>query len=165
MFIFLKFFGIVNTCYGNRISADGLETIHHFTTENSPLPSNCIESIAINGKSGEVFIGTDKGMASYMSDATRPEEILKESNVYAYPNPVRSDYSGNISIVGLTHDCNVKIVDTAGFLINEGTSNGGQYNWNGRNNRGEKVASGVYYVLTYDSNGDEGVATKILITR
>lgn len=147
------------------ISADGLETIHHFTTENSPLPSDCIESIAINGKSGEVFIGTDKGMASYMSDATRAEEKLEENNIYAYPNPVKADYSGVISIVGLTAGCNVKIVDTAGFLMNEGTSQGGKYNWNGRNRRGEKVASGVYYVLTYDSNGDEGVATKILITR
>lgn len=147
------------------ISADGLETIHHFTTENSPLPSDCIESIAINGKSGEVFIGTDKGMASYKSDATRPEEILKESNVYAYPNPVRSDYSGNISIVGLTAGCNVKIVDSAGFLMNEGTSQGGKYSWNGRNNRGEKVASGVYYVLTYDESGDEGASVKILVTR
>ena len=147
------------------ISADGLETIHHFTTENSPLPSDCIESIAINGKSGEVFIGTDKGMASYMSDATRAEEKLDENNVYAYPNPVKADYSGVISIVGLTAGCNVKIVDAAGFLMNEGTSQGGKYNWNGRNRRGEKVASGVYYVLTYDSNGDEGVATKILITR
>ena len=147
------------------ISADGLETIHHFTTENSPLPSDCIESIAINGKSGEVFIGTDKGMASYMSDATRPQDTLDEKNIYAYPNPVRANYSGNISIVGLTHDCNVKIVDAAGLLINEGQSNGGQYNWNGRNQQGEKVPSGVYYVLTYDSNGDEGVATKILVTR
>ncbi|MBP3407855.1 MAG: Por secretion system protein [Bacteroidaceae bacterium] len=147
------------------ISADGLETIHHFTTENSPLPSDCIESIAINGKSGEVFIGTDKGMVSYMSDATRAEEKLDENNVYAYPNPVKADYSGVISIVGLTAGCNVKIVDSAGSLMNEGTSQGGKYNWNGRNRRGEKVASGVYYVLTYDSNGDEGVATKILITR
>mgnify|MGYP003302488479 CR=1 FL=1 len=147
------------------ISADGLETIHHFTTENSPLPSDCIESIAINGKSGEVFIGTDKGMASYMSDATRAEKKLDENNVYAYPNPVKADYSGVISIVGLTAGCNVKIVDSAGFLMNEGTSQGGKYNWNGRNRRGEKVASGVYYVLTYDSNGDEGVVTKILITR
>ena len=147
------------------ISADGLETIHHFTTENSQLPSDCIESIAINGKSGEVFIGTDKGIASYMSDATRPEEKLENSNIYAYPNPVKADYSGNISIVGLTHDCNVKIVDANGFLINEGNSNGGMYSWNGRNQRGEKVASGVYYVLTYDSFGNEGVATKILITR
>ena len=147
------------------ISADGLETIHHFTTENSPLPSNSIVSIAINDRSGEVFIGTDKGIASYMSDATRPEEKLDEDNIYAYPNPVKADYSGNIAIVGLTHDCNVKIVDTAGYLINEGTSNGGQYTWNGRNARGEKVASGVYYVLTYDSNGNEGVATKIVVIR
>ena len=59
----------------------------------------------------------------------------------------------------------MKIVDAAGYLINEGSSNGGMYTWNGRNMRGEKVASGVYYVLTYDSNGKEGVATKILITR
>ena len=147
------------------ISADGLETIHHFTTDNSPLPSNNIVSIAINDRSGEVFIGTDKGIASYMSDATRPEEKLDENNIYAYPNPVKADYSGNIAIVGLTHDCNVKIVDTAGYLINEGTSNGGQYTWNGRNARGEKVASGVYYVLTYDSNGNEGVATKIVVIR
>lgn len=147
------------------ISADGLETIHHFKTDNSDLPSNSIESIAINGKSGEVFIGTDKGIASYMSDATRPEEKLDENKIYAYPNPVRADYSGNISITGLTSGCNVKIVDAAGFLINEGESNGGQYSWNGCNQRGEKVPSGVYYVLTYDSNGDEGAATKIVVTR
>ena len=147
------------------ISADGMETIHHFTTDNSPLPSNTIESIAINNNSGEVFIGTDKGIASYMSDATSPEEKLDEKNIYAYPNPVRADYNGNISIVGLTHDCNVKIVDAAGFLIDEGNSNGGMYSWNGRNQRGEKVPSGVYYVLTYDSNGNDGVVAKILITR
>lgn len=147
------------------VSADGQETIHHFTTENSPLPSDCIESIAINNITGEVFIGTDKGIAGYMSDATTPAEELDKNNIHAYPNPVRADYSGYISITGLTHDCNVKIVDAAGYLINEGYSNGGQYTWNGRNMRGEKVASGVYYVLTYDSNGKEGVATKILVTR
>lgn len=147
------------------ISADGQETIEHFTTENSPLPSNCIESIAIDNSCGEVFIGTDKGIASYRSDATEPEPELNESTVYAFPNPVRADYSGPITITGLTADCNVKIVDAAGFLINEGTSIGGQYTWDGCNVKGEKVASGVYYVLTYDSNGDEGAATKILVTR
>ena len=147
------------------VSADGQETIHHFTTENSPLPSDCIESIAINDITGEVFIGTDKGIASYTSDATVAADKLEKNNVYAYPNPVRADYSGNISVVGLTHGCSVKIVDAAGYLVNEGVSNGGMYSWNGRNARGEKVASGVYYVLTYDSDGREGVATKILITR
>ena len=147
------------------VSADGQETIHHFTTENSPLPSDCIESIAINDVTGEVFIGTDMGIASYRSDATESAPTLDKSEIHAYPNPVRADYSGNISIVGLTYGCDVKIVDAAGYLINEGESNGGMYSWNGRNMRGEKVASGVYYVLTYDSDGNEGVATKILITR
>lgn len=147
------------------ISEDGLETIHHFTTENSPLPSNCIESIAVNHKTGEVFIGTDKGIASYRSDATRPEEKLEKSVIHAYPNPVRADYNGNISIVGLTDDCNVKIVDGSGYLINEGHSNGGMYTWNGRNMKGEKVSSGVYHVLLYDINGKEGEVTKILVTR
>ena len=147
------------------ISEDGLETIHHFTTENSPLPSNYIESIAINHKTGEVFIGTDKGIASYKSDAIRPEENLKNSEIHAYPNPVKSNYNGNISIIGLTDECNVKIVDGAGYLINEGISKGGMYTWNGRNQKGEKVSSGVYIVLLYDKNGNEGEATKILVTR
>ena len=147
------------------VSADGLEMIHHFTTENSILPSNDIKSIAINNKSGEVFIGTANGIVSYMSDATAPEATLQESSVHAYPNPVKASYSGNISIVGLTFDCELKIVDAAGYLITEGTSTGGQFTWNGRNAKGEKVASGVYYVLMYDENGDESLATKILITR
>ena len=147
------------------ISYDGMEEIHHFTTENSPLPSNSIESIAINNETGEVFIGTSKGIASYKSDAAKAEDTLKEKNVHVSPNPVRANYSGNISISGLTLDCNVKIVDTAGYLVNEGTSNGGMYTWNGRNNKGEKVPAGVYYVLTYDHMGNEGIATKILITR
>ncbi len=145
------------------ISADGLETIHHFTTENSPLPSNSIVSIAINKDNGEVFIGTESGLVSYTSNATEAYETLDENNIHAYPNPVRADYNGEITVVGLTFDCNVKIVDTAGSLISEGTSIGGSFSWNGRNKKGEKVASGVYYVLTYDENGNEGVATKILV--
>lgn len=147
------------------VSADGQETICHFTTENSPLPSDCIESIAINNLTGEVFVGTDMGIACYRSDATAAAPSLDKNSIHVYPNPVRADYGGNISVVGLTHDCVVKIVDAAGYLVNEGVSNGGLYSWNGRNARGEKVTSGVYHVLTYDSDGNEGVATKILITR
>ena len=147
------------------VSEDGTETIHHFNTDNSPLPSNYIESIAVNDKTGEVFIGTDKGIASYKSDATISEEKLEDKNIYAYPNPVRANYNGNISIVGLTDECNVKIVDGAGYIINEGTSNGGMYTWNGRNQKGEKVSSGVYHILLYDKNGKEGEVTKIVITK
>ena len=147
------------------VSADGLETIHHFTTENSPLPSNNIVSIAVEGTSGEVFIGTSAGLVSYKGNATEPSATLNEKTLHAYPNPVRENYTGEISVTGFTQDCNVKITDSAGTLIYETTSTGGQITWNGCNVRGERVSAGVYYVLAYDANGNEGAATKILIIR
>lgn len=147
------------------ISADGQETLEHFTTENSPLPSNNVASIAVNDISGEVFIGTENGIASFKGNATEPAESLSEDNIHVYPNPVKADYRGDITVVGLTFDCNVKIVDTAGSLIFEGTSTGGSFTWDGKNSSGERVASGVYYVLTYDENGNKGASTKILFVR
>ena len=147
------------------VSADGLETIHHFTAENSPLPSNSIVSIAIEDATGKVFIGTDKGLVSYTSDATAPSPILKENLLHAYPNPVRENYTGTISVTGFTEDCNVKIVDASGALICETNSTGGQITWDGCDMRGERVSAGVYYVLAYDSNGNESAAAKILIIR
>ena len=147
------------------VSADGLETIHHFTMENSPLPSNNIVSIAIEPRSGEVFIGTSAGLVSFMGDATEPSAVLDENSLHAYPNPVREDYTGEICVTGFTKDCNVKITDAAGTLIYQTTSTGGQITWNGCNMRGERVGAGVYYVLAYDEGGDSGAATKILIIR
>ena len=147
------------------LSEDGLETLEHFTADNSPLPSDNVVSVAVNESTGEVFIGTANGIVSYKSGATAPEQSLDESNIYAYPNPVKPDYSGDITIVGLTFDCNIKIVDTAGRLINEGTSTGGSFTWDGRDKQGDRVASGIYYVLTYDSEGNEGASTKILFIR
>jgi len=146
------------------LSEDGLETIHHFTTENSPLLSNKIQSLALNPKTGELFIGTDQGLISYMSDATEGENTFSET-AHAFPNPVKPDYTGLITITGLIRDSNVKITDINGNLIFAGTSVGRQFTWNGRNSKGKKVASGVYLVLAADTEGKEGIATKILIIK
>ena len=147
------------------LSADGLETIHHFTSENSPLLSDNIQSITINPYNGEVFIGTDKGLVSYKSDATEAETSFNDDNVYAYPNPVRSNYDGIIAITGLVRDSDVKIVDISGKLIYSGTSVGGQFTWNGKNRTGKRVASGVYLVLATNSEGKEGIVTKITMIK
>lgn len=147
------------------LSADGLETIHHFTTENSPLLSNSISSIAIHPNTGEVFIGTSKGLVSYQSDATEPKESFIKEDVYAYPNPVKSDYTGVITITGLVEETDVKITNVSGKLIHKGTSVGGQFTWDGRNMQGNKVPSGIYFVLAADKEGKQGIATKILIVK
>lgn len=147
------------------VGADGIESIHHFTKDNSPLPSNTIESLALNHKSGELFIGTDKGLVSYTTDATQGEESYIEENVYAYPNPVVSYYDGLITIVGLKANSHVKIINTAGRLVAEGTSLGGTFTWDGRTSQGQRVSTGVYYVLGSDEEGNEGIVTKVLFIK
>lgn len=147
------------------ISNDCLTQIYHFTTNNSNLLSNNIESIAINEQTGEVFVGTDKGLCSYMSDASSPNSEMTKDNVWAYPNPVKPNYTGRITITGLSFDSDVKIVTANGILVNQGRSNGGIYTWDGKDQNGQKVASGVYMVETATSDGSKGTVCKIAIVK
>ncbi len=148
------------------ISADNMTQIQHFTTENSKLLSDIVLSIAIDPKSGEVFFGTEQGLCSYMSDATAPAETMDDDHVYAYPNPVDfSNYSGLITVTGLTFNADVKITNAAGYLIAEGRSNGGLFTWDGRDKNGNRVGSGIYNVLTATQDGKKGTVCKIAIVK
>lgn len=147
------------------ISSDNMEQIQHFTTDNSPLLSNNIESIAINNSTGEVFFGTDQGLCSYMSDATEAAIEMVKENVYAYPNPVTSGYDGLITVVGLSMNADVKILSASGQLVAQGRSNGGTFTWDGRDRGGRRVASGVYMVASATSEGKKGTVCKIAIIR
>lgn len=145
------------------ISADNMTQLQHFTTTNSHLLSNNIQSISINDATGEVFFATDNGLCSYMSDATKAVDSPNDETTYAYPNPVKPGYTGPITIVGLSLNVNVKIVTTNGVLVAEGTSNGGTFVWNGKDKNGKRVASGVYMVQTADENGDNGTVCKVAV--
>ena len=145
------------------ISRDNMKEVHHFTTENSKLLSDIVGSIAMNTKTGEVFIGTENGLCSYMSGITGTIDTMNEDDVYAYPNPVTPDYNGLITITGLTDNADVKILSSNGVLIAEGKSSGRFFTWNGRDKNNERVASGVYMVATATSSGEKGVVCKIVI--
>ena len=147
------------------ISADNMEQIHHFTINNSPLLSDIIESIAINDNTGEVFFGTKNGLCSYMSDATSSATEMTKDNVYAYPNPVEPGYTGLITVVGLSFDADVKILTSSGRLVAQGRSNGGTFTWDGCDQQGKRVASGIYMIATATSNGSDGIVGKIAIIR
>lgn len=142
------------------LSEDGTEEIHHFTEENSPLYSNTIVDIEINGETGEVFFGTDKGIISYKSTATKPNTT--NTDVVVYPNPVREGYEGVIAIKGLVTNADVKITDISGTLIFATRAEGGQAIWSGRSFDGRKASTGVYLVFASDDEGNEKMVTKIL---
>jgi hypothetical protein len=138
-----------------------VETVKHFTTENSILPSNNILSIAIQESSGEVYMGTSAGLVSYMSDASEARADYKEISVY--PNPVRENYSGYITFNGLVKDSELRIVDASGCLVKILESNGGRATWDGKNTQGKRVASGVYTALCNTKNGEIHGTVKVLV--
>ena len=158
-----KWFGTDNGVY--LVSDDCNKQIYHFNTENSPLISNIVYNIAINNNTGKVYFATDKGLCSFNNEIISPNIEMTEDNVYAYPNPVKSNYTGRINIVGLSFNADVKIVSTNGTLIKEGRSTGGSYSWDGCDQNGKKVASGIYMVETATESGEKGVVCKIAIIR
>lgn len=143
-------------------SEDGLEQIHHFTAENSPLLSDNISSISVTDN-GEAFFGTANGIISYKGTATPPNP--PGTNVYAWPNPVREDFTGLIAIKGLQNNSYVKITDSYGNLVYQTKSEGGQAVWDGNNFNGQRVATGIYMVFAVTTDKSEKVVTKILVVR
>lgn len=147
------------------IDNDNITEVYHFTAENSSLLSNNILSIAINDKTGEVFFGTDKGLCSYMSNVSMPNENMDKDNVYAYPNPVEPEYNGLITVTGLSFNADVKIVTVNGSLIAQGRSTGGTFTWDGKDLNGKRVSSGIYMVETATSDGSKGTVCKIAVIK
>ncbi|MCF0208715.1 MAG: Por secretion system protein [Bacteroidaceae bacterium] len=147
------------------ISADNMQQIEHFTKENSLLMSNSITDIAINKQTGEVFFATDNGLCSYKGDATTPNEEMTKDNVWAYPNPVSPDYTGDITITGLTLNARIIITTSSGSFVTDGISTGGSFKWDGCDKSGNRVASGIYMVHAATADGNKGVVCKVAIIR
>ena len=145
------------------VSADGTEILENFTNTNSPLPTNQIWGVYCNPNGNEVYVNTAAG--SYIYNSTAAPAAEDYSEVYAYPNPVRPDYEGWITIQGLMDNSLVKIADAQGNVVAQGMSEGGMYVWDGCNAAGERVRSGVYMVLASQSSGESssGAVTKIVV--
>ena len=146
-----------------NVSPDGTTQIKNFNEQNSPILSDSIISIAVDNKTGDVWFGTSKGLQSYRGNATTGGE--KFTNVYAFPNPVREDFTGNVTITGLMRDTQINITDISGNLVYETISDGGQATWDLKTYNGKHVATGVYLIFCASSDGSEAFVTKILVIR
>lgn len=147
------------------VSSDGLQTIAHYDTSNSPILSDNIRSLAVHPRTGEIFIGTDKGLINLEGDASEPAEQLERDNIHVYPNPVRPEYRGNVRIEGLVDDAEVRILSASGQLVCVGRSHGGTFVWDVCNAAGLRVATGVYHIAVATSDGATTVVAKVAVVR
>lgn len=145
------------------LSPNGQETLLRFTKDNSPLPTNNVQDMAIDPFTGVVYFATTQGLVAYKGTATAPSDNLE--NVHAFPNPVRPGFNGNVTIDGLTSQANVKITDITGNLVFEETSEGGSVLWDTTAFGKYKVRSGVYLVLVTTEDNLETKVAKIMIIR
>ena len=145
------------------LSPNGQETLLQFNIENSPLPSNNVQDIAIDSFSGVVYFATVNGLVAFNGTSTAPRDNLE--GVYAFPNPVRPGFTGNVTIDGLTANANVKITDISGNLVFETTSEGGSVLWDTTAFGNYRVASGVYLVIITGEDALETKVSKIMVVR
>lgn len=145
------------------VQEDGSAVVNHFTIDNSPLPSNVVNCVGIVPQTGEVFFGTNQGIASFRSDATEAGQF--HENTIVFPNPVHSTYDGPITISGLPQDATVKIVDVAGRVVYEMVATGGTAVWNGRNFNGERPQTGVYLIFSANKDDEDSMVSKLLLVR
>lgn len=146
-----------------HVAPDGSQLLGSFTADNSPLPSNPIQALAVEPVSGRVFVQTSHGLVSYRGPATEPAETL--SRLTIFPNPVRPDFNGTVGINGLTDAATVKVLDAGGQLVYETRSQGGTATWNLRDYRNRPAQTGVYLIVVVAADGTEGLAGKLAVVR
>ena len=118
--------------------------------------------------SSSVYVVTAKGLVEYISDSGSPPDPELD-NLLVYPNPVRPDFMGLITIQGLRANSIVKIADSSGLVIKQLKSSSGTATWDGCGLDGERVSTGVYYVIASYSESDgssrQQAVTKVAIIR
>lgn len=144
------------------LSADGQQTIKHFTKENSPLPTNSITDIKVDRKTGKVYFVSYDGIVTYQGDVS---DVTSDfGNVLVYPNPVvYSNFKGKVTIKGLAEVTNIRIADATGNVVHSAVARGGYYEWDLNNQRGKRVASGIYFVLMTNEDGSDKATAKIAV--
>jgi hypothetical protein len=139
----------------------GESQIHNFNTANSPLLSNKVVDLEINSKTGELFIMTDAGIASFRADATEGDATFDKIKIF--PNPVTNQFNGQVGISGLVTDAIVKITDVSGKLVWQAKANGGSTAWDVRDYNGRRAATGMYLVFCIAQDGTESMVGKIAV--
>ena len=140
---------------------DNGELLANFTTENSPLLANEVKDITIHPSTGEVFFASAQGIVSYRGTATQGGNT--HNNVKVFPNPVRPDFGGLVSISGLVQDADVRITDISGRLVWKGQAQGGTATWNALDFDNKRVRTGVYLVFSTSEDGEESFVAKVAV--
>ena len=147
------------------VNSDGSRLLATFTSQNSALLSNQIRSLAVDENKGIVYAGTDEGLTSFETPYIKPLESFEK--LFVYPNPFKINSNQNLlTIDGLIRDTEIKVLTINGTLVTQFTSPGGRTAyWDGKDDNGELVNTGVYLIVAFDAEGNNVVTGKVAVLR
>ncbi len=119
-----------------------------YTTFNSGLVSNDVRSVTVDRFTGDVYFGTSAGISVLLSEVGEPTASL--DSVFAYPNPCVMDDANDKVSFNFSRPYIVTIHDLTGVVVRDNINTS---SWDGRNDKGEMVASGVYIFVLTDASG------------
>jgi flagellar hook assembly protein FlgD len=88
------------------------------------------------------------------------------NDLFVAPNPFSVPAEFELKIDGLARNSSIKILSVDGRLVRSFSSPGGRIaHWDGRDEAGRHVASGVYIVVGYSEDGSEVGKAKVTVIR
>ena len=147
-------------------SPDGTQALASYTVESTAgkLIDNNVKSIAIDPGTGTVYFGTTGGLASLSTPAVAPKAQFDKISVY--PNPYFVPNGTQLTVDGLVANSSIKVLTIDGRLVREIKTPGGRIGfWDGRDEQGNVVASGVYIIAGFTQDGSQAGKGKVAVIR
>jgi len=148
------------------MSPDGTSILNSYTVESThgQLPDDRVTSLAFSPNTGIIYIGTGNGLVSLATTSVAP--VRSFSKLTFSPNPYRVPSDSRLVVDGLVEGSSLKILSVDGKLIRELDTPGGRTGfWDGTDNRGSLVGTGIYLVIAYSSDGSTAAAGKVAVIR
>ncbi len=127
-------------------------SINGLNISNSNLLSNHVNDISFDSKQGLAYIATDKGVSIVRIPFADKKKSYK--SVEIFPSPFIIPNMKPLTINGLKDDSSIKIMSLNGLVfrsINKSDIKGYQAFWDGRDDEGNLVGSGIYLIAIYSN--------------
>lgn len=144
------------------LNSDGTTPLAHINKENSPMTTNEALSVTTDNSTGRAFIGTREGLFECLSLSIEP---VQDYSINCYPQPYYPIVGSELTIDGLAPDTDIKIVTVDGDFVRSVSTTGRKALWDGRDENGNFVKSGVYLIIATSQTNNTQKASKIAVIR
>ena len=142
------------------LNPDGSEILNVFNKKNSPLATDEIISVVGNPNTGDIYVGTQLGLYKFTTNYVR---ALMDYNITCYPQPFKIANDGNLVIDGLTQNSEIFITNITGVLVKRISTDSRKVLWDGRDEKGNLVATGIYLIYAQSTSSSQSSVQKVAI--